>query len=97
MFYGVYYYNNEFSPYSTNVYMAGFYENLDDAIKRLQEIIPNYKKNYRNSVSNKYRVGWINQYDFGDIQYNGSNASQPHNSVNILNDSQPHNCVDVFN
>ena len=85
MFYGVYYYNNEMSPYSTNVYMGGFYENLDDAVKRLQEIIPNYQKNYQNSVSNKYRVGWINEYKFGNINYDGLSASQPHNSVNVIN------------
>lgn len=84
MFYGVYYYNNCFSPYGVNVYMAGFYENLNDAVKRLREVIPNYKKNYKNAVSNNERVGWINQYEFGDIPYNGLNASQPHNSVNVI-------------
>lgn len=84
MFYGVYYYNNEFTYYGTNVYLAGFYPNLDSAINRLQEVIPNYHQHYKNSVCNNNRVGWINQYDFGDIQYNGLCVSQPHNSINVF-------------
>lgn len=83
MFYGVYYYYED-NYYQADVQLAGFYENVSDAKKRIHEIIPNCQKNYGNSISNNQVVGWVNKYEFGNIPYDGLSASQPHNSINVI-------------
>ena len=87
MFYGVYYYNlEEIGP--ANVYLAGFYITFILARNRLEEVIPLFKKGYKNSVTNHKRIGWINKYEFGDMVYNGLTACQPHSSVNVFTNDQ---------
>ena len=86
MFYGVYYYNiEEFGP--ANVYIAGFYQDFISAQNRLDEVIPFFKRSYKNSVTNHNRIGWINKYEFGDMMHNGLTACQPHSSVDVFTDA----------
>ena len=85
MFYGVYYY----VPCSSaaNVQIVGFYDDLDIAKKVLNNVLPNYKKNYHNSVrGSNGLIGWINQYEMNQLVPNPSqlSCSQPHTSVNLF-------------
>lgn len=85
MFYGVYFY--ETIRFSGGTFLVGFYDNIDDAKKRLEQIIPDYKKHINNTVINNNRIGWINEYNMGDFKfdlYNGLNVSQPHSSIDIF-------------
>jgi len=66
MFYGVHY--QDIIPFdnAADVYTAGFYQSLDKAIIRLNEVIPNYKKHVNRTVIRNNRVAWINTYEFND-------------------------------
>ena len=82
MFYAVYYYH--ITLYSNpTIYLAGFYKNIDDAINRIDKIVPNYEDHINNTVTNKKTIAWINTYKFGDL--NDSNSSNKlYNAVNIF-------------
>lgn len=89
MFYGVYYYNVTFYG-PAQVYLAGFYQNINDANDRLFTLIPEHKQDVNNCITNGKRIGWVNKYEFGNIMGNikenyseGYIASQPHSSINI--------------
>lgn len=84
LFYGVYYYSPSSS--SASVYLAGYYQTLDEAKERMQILLPKYESHYHNAVRSpiNYRIGWINQFEFGDVEYDGLSCSQPHNSVNLF-------------
>ena len=84
MFYGVYVYNAENTSSSASVFLVGIYETLDQAKNRLSEMVPNYEKHYKNTVKSKNMIGWINEYQFGDIEYNGLSCSQPHSSIYLF-------------
>jgi len=86
MFYGVYYYSP--SGFSTSVYLAGYYQTLNEAKERMQVLLPNYEPHYRNAVRSpiNYRIGWVNQLEFGNVEYDGLSCCQPHNSVNLFTD-----------
>ncbi len=79
-FYGVYYYKQSFV--GANVKLVGYYKTIDEAIKRLAEFIPVFKRGINNTVHGNGRVGWVNQYTFGDFD-SEYNASQPHNPIDI--------------
>ena len=83
-FYGVYYYTP--TNQTASVYLVGFYDTLETAKEVLSEIIPNYIKNYRNSVSGQGRIGWINRYEMNQPILNPEKlvCSQPHTSVNLF-------------
>lgn len=83
MFYGVYYYDISLY-YPTQVKIAGYYESLDEAIARLNFVIPSFKKCYKNTVNNMYRVGWINGHNLGDMN---ETCSQPYNSIDVYSTS----------
>lgn len=83
MFYGVYVYSSGMS-YPVNVYLIGMYKTIAQAKTRLNEYIPNYQKHYKNSVKGNGMIGWINEYQFGDNEYNGLSCNQPYNSVNLF-------------
>ncbi len=76
------YYDNDLS--NKNVYLGGYYETLIEAKKRLNFLIPNYVKHYKNTVRNTSRVGWINECIFGDCNFNGLGCDQPNNSINLF-------------
>ena len=81
MIYGVFYYNGGQS--NVSVKLAGFYLTQEEAVERLQTIIPEYKNYINNTVNNSYSVGWINTYQFGD--YNSdSPVCQPFNAVKLF-------------
>ena len=87
MFYGVYFTYR--GNYDNNTFLAGYYENLSCAKIRLDQIIPNYGKYINNCVKNDTTniIGWINQYEFGDFNFDtlkGLSASQPHSSINLF-------------
>ena len=82
--YGVYYYIPTSS--SATVYLEGIYDKLDLAKKVLNDIMPNYKPHYRNSVRGNCRIGWINEYE----------VNQPVNNPTRLSCSQPHTSVYLF-
>jgi hypothetical protein len=69
------------------VYIVGIYDTLDKAKNILYDIIPDYKPNYRNSVSGCGRIGWINVYELNESIYNPTKltCNQPHTSVNLFN------------
>ncbi len=83
--FSVYYY--EISGNVPYVHPIGFYNNIEDAIQRLVEFIPDYKKYFNNSVKGNFngrsRVGWINHNQFGDFKSNLS-AQQPHSAINLF-------------
>lgn len=84
MFYGVYIYNAIESSSSSSVFLVGIYETLNQAKIRLNELVPNYEKHYKNTVKSKNMIGWINEYQFGDIDYNGLTCCQPHSSIYLF-------------
>ncbi len=81
MFYGVYYYDFTCNGYPT-VYLGGYYNTLAEATKRLNTLVPNYKKYINNTVTNTNTVGWVNMYNFGDFSSELS-VTQPHSAVCI--------------
>lgn len=79
--YTVHFYQISFS--AATVYLIGFYDNLEEAKKRLSQVIPNYRKHINNTVIGIGRVGWINCNTFGDLNTDLS-ASQPHSSIDLF-------------
>jgi len=79
--YSVYYYVTGLDH--TTVKFMGLYTNLSDAKDRLSNIIPNYKKYINNTVTNNYKIGWINLNEIGDFDCDLS-ASQPHSAINLF-------------
>lgn len=51
-----------------NVLTAGTYINLNDAVVRLLEMVPDYTEHINNTVKNCDRIGWINYIPFGDTE-----------------------------
>ena len=84
MFYGIYYYDTN-GINSSPVYLAGFYQTLDEAKIKLNNYLPNYEKGYDNSIKTRNRVAWINEYYFGDIKGTSLICNQPHSSINLFN------------
>jgi len=80
MFYGVFYYVES----KRGVILAGYYPTLEEAKQRLSIILPNYQSHYRNTVKSYNRVGWINEYDFGDINMTEKTCDQPYSTVNLF-------------
>ena len=82
MFYGVYYYDVGYEQ--ATVYLAGYYETLNDAKMRLDKLIPNYVRGHKNSVIGNGRIGWVNKCEFGDFKHNDLSCNQPYSSVNLF-------------
>jgi hypothetical protein len=80
MFYGVFYY----AISDSRVILAGYYSTLDEAKNRLNVLLPNYQAYYRNTVKSLSKVGWINEYDFGDINITQNTCDQPYLSINLF-------------
>lgn len=79
--YSVYFYNTTQIP--SVVYPIGFYDNLDDAKNRLNEIMNGYKPWTKNTVIKQHLIGWINKNAFGNFVTNMSSA-QPHSAINLF-------------
>ena len=87
MFYGVYYYHPINGP--ADVYLVGFYNNLDMAKAVLHKIMPDYEKHYKNTVKGNRKIGWINQYEMNEHIYNPTHltCSQPHASIELFDNN----------
>ena len=82
-FYGVYYYKQSFSGSGASVYLIGFYNDLNDAKKRLKSVIGEYKPHINKTVHSGPYVGWINLYTYGDFN-SQLTCNQPHSSINLF-------------
>jgi len=86
--YAVYYYNSSYSSYTPRVRLAGIYDTREDAIDRINDLIPNdMSSSCNNSVSGYtddrvYRVGWMNEIALNKAM--DADVSQPHNSILII-------------
>jgi len=72
---------------SANVKLGGVYNNPEDAINRIYNLLgDNLKKLYNNAVMshNNSLCGWINKVDQGDINDFSLNINQQHNSIKII-------------
>lgn len=76
--YTVYFYDT-LQSYPT-VYPVGFYDDIENAKKRLDQIIPDYNPGINHTVCGNYRIGWINKNVIGELNTDLS-ASQPHSAV----------------
>ena len=57
-----------------DIEVKGIYLTLEEAKKRLKTIMPNYEVLIPSlQVCDKTGVGWINSYDFGDIDISADN------------------------
>lgn len=65
------------------VYIVGYYDNLEDALNKLKEYIPNYIEGLNNTVTGNHIKGWINKNDFGDMPH-AVVASHPHSAINLF-------------
>lgn len=81
-FYGVYYYRQSFS--GARVYVLGFYKELAEATKRLEDKIGKYSPHINKTVHSGPFIGWINEYKYGDIN-SDLTCCQPYSSVNLFN------------
>lgn len=85
MIFSVYFYKRN-CHYSASVHCAGFYFTFNDAKKRLQKIIPDYKITGHNShiAENNNVIGWINKNTIGDINNFDLTCNQPYSAISLI-------------
>ena len=81
MLYGVYYF--DMCDDDREILLTGLYHTLDEAVDRLNKVLPNFQPHINNTVKTRRRIGWINQYAYGDY-------------VEPIPVTQMHNPVDLF-
>jgi len=84
MFYGVFYYTQSTEKPSTSIVLGGFYQTLDEAKERITVLLPDYRPYRRNTVVSENKVGWVNEYEFGDVTTIQTACDMPFFSVNLF-------------
>jgi hypothetical protein len=82
MFYGVFYYTQ--TTGKPSIVLGGFYQTLDEAKERITVLLPDYISHMRNTVKSGNQIGWVNEYEFGDVTTIQTACDQPFFSVNLF-------------